>query len=163
MSSNSIRRENAIAIVRDTFAAVAMGGMVSVAFIATESGRAHEAQINDQGKLRTAGIEKAFWVCDYVATAKGVHFTPIHHCAAITEELKLIKFRGDYEEMVDWWRQNKALEHWKLEVQERQCASAITYSDELKDLGGWKSLVMVDDVKRPLVPSSREVTTRRGH
>ena len=35
-------------------------------------------------------------------------------CGAITEDLKMKKFSGDFNLMLAWWRQNKAAEHQAL-------------------------------------------------
>lgn len=61
--------------------------------------------------------EQAFWVCDYVATTRGVLHTPIDQCTRATEDLKVHKFGGDYERMVQWWRERKAAEHRRLRLQ----------------------------------------------
>lgn len=71
------------------------------------------------GAERSAGeIEKAFWICDYVASTRGMEFVALDLCAAITDLIKTEKFGGDYGEMVEWWRQQKPAEHRKLELEE---------------------------------------------
>lgn len=74
----------------------------------------------DAGELRLEKLENDFWICDFVATTRGATFTPIDICAAVTEHLKNEKFRGDYEEMVKWWRVNKAAEHLKIQTNEKR-------------------------------------------
>jgi len=66
-----------------------------------------------------ADLEKAFWVCDYIATNRGVDHTPADVCAAVTEDLKNEKFQGDFEAMVAWWRDNKVAEHQVMQEHER--------------------------------------------
>ena len=66
--------------------------------------------------LPVADLEQGFWVCDYVATTRGMDSTPIGLCVAIMDELKARKFGGDFDELVGWWRQNKVAEHQKLEA-----------------------------------------------
>jgi hypothetical protein len=66
-----------------------------------------------------ADLEKAFWVCDYVATTRGVEHTPADVCVAVTEDLKNGKFEGDFEALVAWWRDNKVAEHQSLRERER--------------------------------------------
>ncbi len=61
-------------------------------------------------------LERGFWVCDYVATTHGVEATPATLCSTIVEELKLRKFGGDFEAMVEWWRENKVVEHQRLDT-----------------------------------------------
>ena len=63
---------------------------------------------------RMPQLERAFWVCDYVATTRGLHATPAELCGAVTDELRNEKFGGSYPEMIAWWRQNKPVEHEKL-------------------------------------------------
>jgi|KBSSwiStaDraftv2_1062776.scaffolds.fasta_scaffold1535837_1 hypothetical protein len=67
--------------------------------------------------FRGGDLEKAFWVCDYTATVKGVSATPIDICAGVTEDLKNEKFGGDFDEMVKWWNQRKVAEHRNLAEQ----------------------------------------------
>lgn len=64
--------------------------------------------------LRSADLEKAFWLCDYTATNRGVHAVPAALCSAVTDELRHEKFGGNFEEMLRWWQQNKPAEHDKL-------------------------------------------------
>jgi len=68
--------------------------------------------------LTSADLEKAFWICDYTATEKGVNATPIDVCSKVTEDLKNEKFHGDFEELTNWWRQNKLIAHQSLREQE---------------------------------------------
>ena len=64
--------------------------------------------------LQTADLERAFWMCDYTATVRGVYAAPVETCAAITDELKQHKFNGSFEELLAWWQFNKPAEHDKL-------------------------------------------------
>ena len=76
-------------------------------------------RITGDGAERSAEtIEKAFWVCDYVASTRGMQFVSLDQCAAITDLIKNEKFGGDYDEMVQWWRERKPAEHLKLELEE---------------------------------------------
>ena len=71
------------------------------------------------GAERSAGdIEKAFWICDYVASTRGMQFVSLDLCAAITDLIKTEKFGGDYDEMIEWWREQKPEQHRKLELEE---------------------------------------------
>ena len=70
-------------------------------------------------RLSGADLEKAFWVCDYTATEKGINATPIDLCSGVTEDLKNEKFEGDFDELLKWWRQNKVAAHESLREQER--------------------------------------------
>ena len=64
--------------------------------------------------VSTAELEEAFWVCDYVATTRGIDATPTERCRALYAELKDTKFGGDFGLLLAWWQQNKAAEHKKL-------------------------------------------------
>lgn len=61
---------------------------------------------------RLTDLESAFWVCDYLATTQGV--SDIGTCTAIYDALKQRKFAGDFDRLVDWWRQNKVAQHQKV-------------------------------------------------
>ena len=63
---------------------------------------------------RVAEVERLFWLCDYVATTRGVDSTPVDVCSAATEELKNAKFGGDFMALLEWWRGNKPEEHARL-------------------------------------------------
>ena len=64
--------------------------------------------------LGGADLERAFWVCDYAATTRGVSATPVELCGAVYEELKNTKFRGDFSELLLWWKENRRAEHQKF-------------------------------------------------
>jgi len=67
-----------------------------------------------------AELEKAFWHCDYVATKRGVLATPMAACKHAMDELKRLKFNGRFSALVEWWRENKVVEHGKVERAERR-------------------------------------------
>jgi hypothetical protein len=58
-----------------------------------------------------AGLERAFWVCDYAGTHLGVDPATGAACVAITEALKQSKFNGDFDALLAWWRTHKPAEH----------------------------------------------------
>jgi len=60
-----------------------------------------------------ADLEQTFWVCDYVATTQGINATP-NECIDAYEQVKNTMFGGDFERMLDWWRQHKPVEHANL-------------------------------------------------
>jgi hypothetical protein len=68
----------------------------------------------DADVIGLSDLEAAFWVCDYVATTRGVEATPVAICGAVYDELKTVKFAGDFGELLDWWKQNKLTEHRKI-------------------------------------------------
>jgi hypothetical protein len=63
---------------------------------------------------QTTNLEDAFWACDYVATTRGTSATPTEFCAAIYDEIKAIKFDGDFDMLLAWWQANKGVAHPKL-------------------------------------------------
>ena len=66
-----------------------------------------------------AELESAFWACDYVATTRGVDATPVAICTEVYDELKTLKFGGDFGELLAWWKQHKPAEHARLAREER--------------------------------------------
>ena len=68
---------------------------------------------SDEASL-LAEVEKAFWICDYIATTYGVEGSPATTCGQAYEELKRAKFNGDFDELVTWWAANKAEQHASL-------------------------------------------------
>ena len=50
--------------------------------------------------VRGAPSGAAFWLCDYVASTRGMQYTPMEQCGEVMETLKREKFGGDYERLV---------------------------------------------------------------
>jgi hypothetical protein len=71
------------------------------------------------GTAAAANLERVFWECDYVATTRGVHSTPIEICAAVFEEVKRTKFGGDSDALIAWWRQMKPAAHAQVATKDR--------------------------------------------
>ncbi len=67
-------------------------------------------------------LERAFWACDHAASTRGVDGATGIACGIVTENLKLTKFKGDFDAMLAWWRQHKIAEHQALE-------GAVAYAD----------------------------------
>jgi len=70
-----------------------------------------------------ARLERAFWICDHAATTRGVDGDAAQLCVAVTEEFKQARFGGDFERLLEWWRQHKPAEHARLERGEESLAS----------------------------------------
>ena len=64
-------------------------------------------------------LERAFWICDYTATTRGVSATPVERCGAVYEQLKTTRFEGDFNQLLLWWRENKPTEHQKIAREDR--------------------------------------------
>jgi hypothetical protein len=67
-------------------------------------------------------LEAAFWFCDYIAGTRGVDATPIAMCSAAYDELKTVKFGGDFSALLGWWKENKIDEHRKVASQRGEAA-----------------------------------------
>ena len=63
-------------------------------------------------------LERAFWVCDFTATMRGIDATPVEACSAITAQFMNERFAGDFLVMLEWWRQNKPAAHARLAAAE---------------------------------------------
>jgi hypothetical protein len=77
--------------------------------------RPAEAQL---ASARDIDLEELFWLCDYAATAGMVDPSERAVCAAVTDQLKLERFGGDFEQMLRWWQANKSVRHQQLERDE---------------------------------------------
>jgi hypothetical protein len=69
---------------------------------------------HEAATLQLAEIERLFWLCDYVATTRGVDAAPVDACSAATEELKNAKFGGDFMVLLAWWQGKKPEEHARV-------------------------------------------------
>ena len=99
--------------------AIAVLGAYLAGGVSQQSSAAQQETEPQAAVLTMADLEKAFWICDYTATEKGVSATPIDICSKVTEDLKNEKFHGDFEDLTNWWRQNKLAAHEGLREQER--------------------------------------------
>ena len=63
-----------------------------------------------------ADLERAFWVCDYVATNYGVHAAPVELCVEVTAALQERRFGGDFAQLLEWWGRNKTTEHARVQA-----------------------------------------------
>ena len=101
---------------------------IGVVFGSFESSIARESQrivVEPTSQLSSAkltDLETAFWVCDYLATTRGV--SDISACTAVYEALKGRKFAGDFEALLSWWRQNKLAQHQNIAVADSASESA---------------------------------------
>jgi hypothetical protein len=53
-------------------------------------------------------LERIFWACDRAASTIGVSGSEGMACSDATEQLRLRKFAGDFDAMLEWWRANKS-------------------------------------------------------
>ena len=54
-----------------------------------------------------AQVERAFWACDHAASSYGLLGTDVAACNSATEQLKQLKFGGDFDALLAWWRAGK--------------------------------------------------------
>jgi hypothetical protein len=66
--------------------------------------------------LNGAELERAFWVCDHAATQVMLDFEPALRCSHVTEDLRRLRFGGDFAAMLAWWREHKAARHAALQA-----------------------------------------------
>jgi hypothetical protein len=81
-----------------------------------EAPRAAEARV--VASVQHADLEEIFWICDHAVTAGLVDASERAACGAVTEQLKMEKFGGDFEKMLDWWRANRVVEQEKVDRNE---------------------------------------------
>jgi hypothetical protein len=72
------------------------------------------AALRDAG-VRDADLERLFWMCDHAATTRMLDANERAACTTVGEQFKTEKFGGDFEQMLNWWRKNKAVQHQKLD------------------------------------------------
>jgi hypothetical protein len=82
--------------------------------------RAVEAQ---RASARDVDLEEVFWLCDYAASTGMVDPSERAACTVITDQLKLERFGGDFEQMLRWWQANRVVRHQQLERDEDSSAA----------------------------------------
>jgi len=60
-------------------------------------------------------LERAFWLCDHAATNRPLSPDIGILCIAVTDELKQLKFGGNAEQLLAWWRTRRIAEHRRLD------------------------------------------------
>ena len=98
--------------------AALLAASIAVATASLHAASASEAQgvsivpASRYATVSVTDLEKAFWVCDYLATTEGIG-DPLT-CSAVSEALKERRFAGDLDSLLSWWRQNKVVQHRKV-------------------------------------------------
>jgi hypothetical protein len=59
----------------------------------------------------TSDLEKTYWDCDYVSTTQGMSLSEGVECVVIYDKLVKEKFKGSFENFLNWWKENKDKEH----------------------------------------------------
>jgi hypothetical protein len=67
------------------------------------------------GGVPDTDLEELFWLCDYAASTGMVDAEERAACGAVTDQLRLERFGGDFERMLGWWRANKVVRHQQLD------------------------------------------------
>jgi hypothetical protein len=101
--------------LRALLAAVAIAACIGCAVTQPTDPVAPQAALSGADRENIAALEEAFWYCDYVATTRGVLAAPMAACRFATEELMARKFGGSFQALMDWWQENKAAEHQRLD------------------------------------------------
>lgn len=60
-------------------------------------------------------LERLFWLCDHAAATRMIDANERLACDAVTAQLKAEKFGGDFDQLLNWWRTNKVVQHRKLD------------------------------------------------
>jgi hypothetical protein len=95
------------------------------AWTGAETARAYDRTLSPASaadiaaSMQPADLEKAFWVCDYTATTRGIDATPIAVCSAIWDEFKQSRFGGSFEDLLAWWQVHKVAQHGALAAETR--------------------------------------------
>ena len=76
--------------------------------------RASASNVRD-ARVQDVDLEQLFWICDHAATTRMVDASERAVCGAVAEQLKMEKFGGDFEKMLNWWRKNKVVQHQNLD------------------------------------------------
>ena len=66
-----------------------------------------------------------FWACDYIATTRGVDAAPVALCSEVYDELKTVRFGGDFSELLAWWKENKPAQHERIAREEHEAVDRV--------------------------------------
>ena len=72
------------------------------------------AEVRD-ARVQDADLEQLFWICDHAATTRMVDASERAVCGAVAEQLKMEKFGGDFEKMLNWWREERVVQRQNLD------------------------------------------------
>lgn len=76
------------------------------------------AQPLEAGALEA--LEREFWFCDHAATQALLDPGTSERCGLVTDTLKTVRFGGDFQAMLTWWRENKDARHAALSAASAQ-------------------------------------------
>lgn len=98
------------------FAGVALGLMLGWPSVNTGTERMSDLAPAAEARQHVEELERAFWRCDLAASTGSVDPIQAAVCSAVTEELRKRKFGGDFERMLQWWRESRLAQAQRLEV-----------------------------------------------
>ena len=110
-------KQRVVSVTKIVVTTIGVLGSVEIA-LAQEPQRMVAASASELSSAKLTNLEHAFWVCDYVATTRGGSDVPT--CTAVYEAVKQLKFGGDFDKLVAWWRQNKVAQHRNIAVADTQ-------------------------------------------
>ncbi len=56
-------------------------------------------------------VEQRFWDCDRASMQGRLDQGDAQACSLATERLRALRFNGDFEALLQWWRQHKSVQH----------------------------------------------------
>lgn len=59
-------------------------------------------------------LEQVFWMCDYVATVRGMPVGNMTECQRASDEFRQARFGGDFEAFLKWWQATRPREHERV-------------------------------------------------
>ena len=98
-----------------TLAGTVLGAVCVGALAQSRADPPQPAQFVRSASASTA-LESAFWACDYAASRRPLDSGDALACSVATEELKRMRFGGDFDAMLAWWQRSKAAAHRALDA-----------------------------------------------
>ncbi len=99
-------------LYRSAASVLLAGAVVATALVAAPV--SVYAASDDVVAVDTSELEAVFWTCDYAASTQGVDRNTAVLCGSATDELKIKRFGGSFERMLEWWNANKAEQYAAL-------------------------------------------------
>jgi hypothetical protein len=128
MTKNAASNKRSLSISANVAVAMAVGALLSSYCFSAGAQQRSTARKSVQVATPAstpADLDRAFWLCDYAGTTGSVDTNMAIACTAITEELTIKKFSGDFDAMVAWWRKHKPAEHQAIEAATRAGAGTV--------------------------------------
>jgi len=104
-----------VAVLATVAAALGWNPVDAIAAQRLDAPRPAEARL---AGAQDVDLEEVFWLCDYAASTAMVDASERAVCSAITDQLKMERFGGDFEQMLRWWQANRFVRHQQLERDE---------------------------------------------